>query len=97
MFRVLLLRGTPCFISAAHGCQWLRRSVIAEHGILRIKGFAHVAGKDMRLLIQGVGDRIQHYFDRDWDEGEERRTRLVVIGESGLEVVLDTVTHTLNE
>jgi cobalamin biosynthesis protein CobW len=61
------------------------RQVIAEHGILRIKGFAHVAGKDMRLLIQGVGERIQHYFDRDWGVDEPRRTRLVVIGESGLD------------
>ena len=59
--------------------------MIAEHGILRIKGFAHVAGKDMRLLIQGVGDRIQLYFDRDWGTDEERRTRLVVIGETGLD------------
>ena len=63
----------------------LLKNVIAEHGILRIKGFAHVAGKDMRLLIQGVGDRIQHYFDRDWGTDEERRTRLVVIGETGLD------------
>jgi len=63
----------------------LLKNVIAEHGILRIKGFAHVAGKDMRLLIQGVGDRIQHYFDRDWGADEERRTRLVVIGETGLD------------
>ena len=63
----------------------LLKNVIAEHGILRIKGFAHVAGKDMRLLIQGVGDRIQHYFDRDWGADEERRTRLVMIGETGLD------------
>jgi len=63
----------------------LLKNVIAEHGILRIKGFAHVAGKDMRLLIQGVGDRIKHYFDRDWGADEERRTRLVVIGETGLD------------
>ena len=67
----------------------LLKNVIAEHGILRIKGFAHVAGKDMRLLIQGVGDRIQHYFDRDWGADEERRTRLVVIGETGLDEQAD--------
>lgn len=65
----------------------LRRlgAAIARHGVLRVKGFAHVPGKDMRLLIQAVGDRIQHYYDRDWRDGEERRTRLVVIGHKGLD------------
>ena len=61
------------------------RSAIVEHDVLRVKGFAHVPGRDMRLLIQAVGDRIQHYYDRDWREGENRRTRLVVIGRKGLD------------
>ena len=61
------------------------RAAIARHGVLRVKGFAHVPGKDMRLLIQAVGERIQHYYDRDWRDGEERRTRLVVIGHKGLD------------
>ncbi len=64
--------------------QGLRR-VAAEHGILRIKGFAAVAGKPMRLVIQGVGGRFQHYFDRDWRPAERRSTRLVVIGEAGMD------------
>lgn len=59
--------------------------VIAQHGILRVKGFAAVVGKDMRLVVQGVGDRIQHYYDRDWQAGEARATRMVVIGESRLD------------
>ncbi|NIA69151.1 cobalamin biosynthesis protein CobW [Pelagibius litoralis] len=59
--------------------------VIAEHGILRVKGFAAVTGKAMRLVVQGVGDRLQHYYDRDWQPGEERSTRLVIIGETGLD------------
>ena len=58
---------------------------IAHHGVLRVKGFACVPGKDMRLLIQAVGERIQHYYDRDWRDGEDRRTRLVVIGHKGLD------------
>ncbi|MCP4327841.1 MAG: cobalamin biosynthesis protein CobW [Alphaproteobacteria bacterium] len=58
---------------------------IAAHDILRIKGFAAIAGKDMRLVVQAVGPRIQHYFDRPWRADEPRRTRLVVIGESGLD------------
>ncbi|MFQ5774288.1 MAG: cobalamin biosynthesis protein CobW [Kiloniellaceae bacterium] len=61
------------------------RPVVAAHGILRVKGFAAVAGKEMRLVVQGVGERIQHYYDRDWRAGEARKTRLVVIGESGLD------------
>ena len=58
---------------------------IAEHDVLRVKGFAHIPGKDMRLLIQAVGGRIQHYYDRDWRDGEDRTTRLVVIGRKGLD------------
>jgi cobalamin biosynthesis protein CobW len=62
-----------------------RLSKAAEaHDILRIKGFVDIAGKPMRLLVQGVGSRIQHQFDRKWPEGE-RRGRLVVIGEKGFD------------
>lgn len=57
---------------------------IANHGILRAKGFIDVKGKDMRLVIQAVGNRIQHYFDRDWTADERRESRLVIIGEHGL-------------
>ncbi len=59
--------------------------VIERHGILRVKGFADIAGKGMRLVLQGVGSRLQSYYDRDWAEGETRQTRLVVIGETGLD------------
>jgi cobalamin biosynthesis protein CobW len=59
---------------------------IAEvHDVLRAKGFAEVKGKPMRLLVQGVGNRIQHQFDRAWKAGEKRLGRLVVIGEKGLD------------
>ena len=59
--------------------------VIAAHDILRVKGFAAIAGKGMRLIVQGVGGRVQHYYDRDWHEDETRDTRLVVIGQTGLD------------
>ncbi|MFI4987057.1 MAG: cobalamin biosynthesis protein CobW [Alphaproteobacteria bacterium] len=59
--------------------------VIARHDILRVKGFAAVAGKPMRLVVQGVGARVQHYYDRDWAEDERHRGRLVVIGQKGLD------------
>ncbi|NQU57029.1 MAG: cobalamin biosynthesis protein CobW [Rhodospirillales bacterium] len=55
------------------------------HDILRLKGFLHVPGKDMRHVVQGVGPRIQRYYDRPWDSGEERLGHLVVIGQKGLD------------
>ncbi|MDP6389213.1 MAG: cobalamin biosynthesis protein CobW [Alphaproteobacteria bacterium] len=58
---------------------------VATHDILRLKGFAHVAGRDMRLVVQAVGTRIQHYYDREWRQGESRETRLVTIGRQGLD------------
>ena len=54
--------------------------IIARHEILRLKGFADVPGKAMRLVIQAVGARIDRYFDRPWSPDETRGTRLVVIG-----------------
>jgi len=59
--------------------------VVAAHDILRVKGFAAIAGKGMRLVLQGVGGRVQHYYDRDWRTDEARETRLVVIGQTGLD------------
>lgn len=56
-----------------------------EHDILRMKGFVDIEDKPMRLLVQGVGARIQHQFDRRWPEGAARRGRLVVIGEKGFD------------
>ncbi len=61
------------------------RAAAAAHDVLRMKGFIAVEGKDMRLLVQGVGDRYQHYYDRDWAPDEDRVSGLVVIGLSGLD------------
>ena len=60
---------------------------MVEHDILRIKGFAAVTGKDMRLVVQGVGNRVQHHYDREWASDQERRSRLVVIAEQGIDEV----------
>ncbi|MCK5547198.1 MAG: GTP-binding protein, partial [Rhodospirillaceae bacterium] len=46
--------------------------------------FVDVIGKPARHLVQGVGTRFTRYFDRPWAENEQRQSRLVVIGESGL-------------
>ncbi|PWJ84034.1 cobalamin biosynthesis protein CobW [Pseudaminobacter salicylatoxidans] len=55
-----------------------------QENVLRVKGFIDVAGKPMRLLVQAVGPRVNHYYDRAWTPAEERRSRLVVIGLKGL-------------
>ncbi|MGO9356441.1 MAG: cobalamin biosynthesis protein CobW [Xanthobacteraceae bacterium] len=59
--------------------------IAADHDVLRMKGFAEVSGKPMRLLVQGVGARFSHQFDRAWQSGEARGGRLVVIGERGVD------------
>ncbi len=71
-----------------------RLADLAEtHNVLRMKGFAAVAGKPMRLLIQAVGPRVTHYYDRPWGEVETRQGNLVVIGLKGLD--RDAVAKTL--
>jgi cobalamin biosynthesis protein CobW len=60
-------------------------AAVAAHDILRLKGFLAVPGKELRQVVQGVGGRIQHYFDRPWASGEARSSRLVVIGRKGLD------------
>lgn len=59
--------------------------ITKAHDILRLKGFIHVPGKDMRHVVQGVGPRIERYYDRPWGAGEQRLGRLVVIGQRGLD------------
>ena len=60
------------------------KTVTAEHDILRIMGIDEIAGKPMRLLVQGVGTRFRHAFDKPWPAGP-RRGALVVIGEKGID------------
>jgi cobalamin biosynthesis protein CobW len=57
------------------------KEAVGQHGILRIKGFAAIPGKPMRLLLQGVGQRFDKHFDRAWQADEARVTRLIVIGQ----------------
>ncbi|MBT0779960.1 MULTISPECIES: cobalamin biosynthesis protein CobW [Paracoccus] len=51
-----------------------------EQNILRVKGHVAVAGKPMRLLVQAVGERVRHQYDRPWGDAP-RASRLVVIAE----------------
>ncbi len=61
------------------------RAATAAHDVLRMKGFVAVAGKPMRLAIQGVGDRFRQQFDQPWPAGAPRAGHMVVIGRSGLD------------
>lgn len=56
---------------------------IRANNILRLKGFAAVTGKPMRLTLQAVGPRVDTYFDQPLGDAP-RETQLVVIGEAGL-------------
>jgi cobalamin biosynthesis protein CobW len=56
------------------------KQLVAEQEIYRVKGFVNVVGKPLRLVLQGVGDRFDSFFDRRWKADETRQTRLVFIG-----------------
>ncbi|EFL90690.1 cobalamin biosynthesis protein CobW [Ahrensia sp. R2A130] len=59
--------------------------IIEANDVLRLKGFVEVSGKSMRLVVQAVGNRIDTYFDRDWQADEQRGSRLVVIGQHDMD------------
>ncbi len=61
------------------------KSIASQHDVLRVKGFAAVDGKPMRLLLQGVGQRVDSRYERAWVIGEKRIGRMVVIGQKGLD------------
>ena len=63
-----------------------RVAALAERfDVLRVKGFAAVADKPLRLLVQAVGPRVSHQYDRPWAASEPRQGQLVVIGLKGLD------------
>ncbi|MEM9218561.1 MAG: cobalamin biosynthesis protein CobW [Cyanobacteria bacterium P01_F01_bin.150] len=56
------------------------QELVQQQEIYRIKGFVSVPNKAMRLVLQGVGQRFDHFYDRPWRPDESRKTRLVFIG-----------------
>jgi cobalamin biosynthesis protein CobW len=63
-----------------------RIATLAEKfDVLRVKGFAAVTGKPLRLLVQAVGARVTHQYDRPWAAAQARVGQLVVIGLKGLD------------
>jgi cobalamin biosynthesis protein CobW len=47
-----------------------------------------VPGKAMRMVLQGVGQRFESFFDRAWRPAESRVTQLVIIGQDLDEVAI---------
>jgi len=58
------------------------QTLVKQQEIYRVKGFVDVPNKSMRLVLQGVGDRFDYFYDRPWKPAELRQTRLVLIGRS---------------
>ena len=56
------------------------QQLVQDQEIYRIKGFVSVPNKAMRLVMQGVGQRFDYFYDRPWQSAELRQTRLVFIG-----------------
>jgi cobalamin biosynthesis protein CobW len=56
-------------------------SLVERHEIYRVKGFVALPGLAMRLVVQGVGQRFDSYFDRAWRADDVRTTQLVLIGD----------------
>ena len=67
------------------------KGIVQENEIYRIKGFVNIPDKPMRMVLQGVGERFDYYFERPWTETEDRNTKLVVIGKNikNLDVTLN--------
>jgi cobalamin biosynthesis protein CobW len=58
------------------------QALVQQQPIYRVKGFVAVPNKAMRLVVQGVGNRFDTFYDRPWQPEESRQTRLVLIGEA---------------
>ncbi|UWR22337.1 cobalamin biosynthesis protein CobW [Sulfitobacter sp. S190] len=56
------------------------KRLATEQRVLRVKGYVAVEGKPMRMLVQAVGARVRHQYDRPWGS-DMRHGALVVIAE----------------
>ncbi len=74
------------------------KDVIERYNILRVKGFLNVEGRPLRHVIQGVGHRLERYFDRPWKDGESRQSYLIIIGQKGLpqDQITEAITSSLD-
>jgi G3E family GTPase len=61
--------------------RWLEDLVAARgRDILRLKGIIDLQGQAKRFVVQGVHMLLEADFQRPWQEGEVRDSRLVLIG-----------------
>lgn len=56
-------------------------ALLEKHTIYRVKGFAAIPDKPMRLMVHGVGRRFDSHFDRRWSDAETPHTTIVLIGQ----------------
>ncbi|MGR6872543.1 cobalamin biosynthesis protein CobW [Pseudomonas sp. HK3] len=66
------------------------QTLLANHTLYRIKGFAALPNKPMRQVLQAVGKRLDVYFDRLWQPEESRQTQLVFIGKGFDQATLES-------
>ena len=64
--------------------------LVSRQNILRVKGFAVVRSKPMRLLVQAVGARVRWQYDRAWGAKEDKKGCLLVIAEND-DIVLSLI------
>jgi len=75
----------------------LIEQLMTEHTIFRIKGFAAVINKPMRQVIQGVGARLERYYDRLWHASETPTSRIVLIGKAlNKEKIINVLNQAVN-
>ncbi len=78
----------------SNALQNVLKTVVRDYSVFRVKGFAALPGKPMRQVLQGVGKRLDVYFDRLWQADEARKTSLVFIGkdldQSAIETALQS-------
>ncbi|MEM1170330.1 MAG: GTP-binding protein [Cyanobacteria bacterium P01_H01_bin.35] len=56
------------------------KGLVVNSEVYGIQGFFEVSNKSMGLVLQGVGDRFDYFYDRLWKKDEIRQTKLVLIG-----------------
>ncbi len=69
------------------------QQLVQQEEIYRIKGFVDVPNKPMRMVLQGVGNRFDSFYDRLWQTREPRQTRLVLIGRQLDPVQIEMAIH----
>ena len=89
---VVMVQSTNEVVEVVKSCAKYKVPIIpfgtgtsAEGHLSAIHGGICVDVSEMRNVIQGVGSRINSYYDRPWHDNEQRRTSIVIIGLSGID------------